>query len=192
MYLHPNPAITSITQYNPSSGFDFSVRGGRQDGHNAIALVLLINNNISWQSIKVSYLVSSRSELLIGSFIGDTFDFLSCTVNQDGRTTVATHLPQWQIKNGTEYSVGVFISGFRTAANNFNLNIIQANFDTIDGRLTVQLASNSQIETVHLSYVIYPHNHDKYDFLINTEPTSSGTYYLAGMIGVNQYQLNFD
>lgn len=110
-----------------------------------MALVLLINNDITWQSIKVSYLVSSHSDLIVGSFIADTFDFLSCTVNQDGRTTVATHIPSWKIADNTEYGIAIFMSGFRTAANNFNLNIINTSFDNMDGRLTVQLVSNAKI-----------------------------------------------
>ena len=70
-------ATNDIEKYRPKSGLDYSVRAGRKDDSNALALSLIVEDR-EWTKISVSYLVSSRSDLYLGSFIADTFSLFGC------------------------------------------------------------------------------------------------------------------
>jgi hypothetical protein len=70
--IYLNSAVIDLGDYNIANGIDFSVHGG-QKGRNELVITLLINNQQKWRNIKVSYLVSSRPDIILGSFIADTF-----------------------------------------------------------------------------------------------------------------------
>ena len=104
----------------------------------------MINNDNKWNSMKVSYLASSRQEIILGSFIGDTFYLLGCTVNQDGKTSVYGYVPTWRLQQNQNYEVAPFISGLRTTDSTFDLTILQTVFDPVEGRMIIQIQTNAQ------------------------------------------------
>ena len=65
-------AAVDLHGYRPSSGLDYSVRGGLNEKENGISLSLLVGDK-SWSKVTASYLVSSRKDVIAGSFIADTF-----------------------------------------------------------------------------------------------------------------------
>lgn len=75
--FYPNIATNNLYEYKPSSGLDYSVRAGRKDNLNLLALSLIVEDD-QWKKISVSYLVSSRTDLYIGSFIADIFSLFGC------------------------------------------------------------------------------------------------------------------
>lgn len=74
-FVHPNNniATSSINGYNPSSGFDYKVNGGKRQSANSLVLAVHISEDASWTSMRVSFLVSNYNEIIVGSFIGDPF-----------------------------------------------------------------------------------------------------------------------
>lgn len=58
-------------------GTDFSVRVKRKNNSNAINVYLSVKDKF-WKKITVTYLLSSRDDLLVGSFIADTFGVFGC------------------------------------------------------------------------------------------------------------------
>ena len=103
------------------SGVDYSVRGGQKKGNKKAAdLVLMIDDKVSWTNIKVSYLISSRNDFWLGSFIADTFDILDCTPKDSNNNFEAsTSIHKWEPTND-KAQVLVFISGLRTEDYSFS------------------------------------------------------------------------
>ena len=58
-----------------SNQWDFLVRGGPGATSSSAEIVLFISDDNTWSSLQVSYLISSRSDLFLGSFIADGFIF---------------------------------------------------------------------------------------------------------------------
>lgn len=77
-------ATSDLGYYRPKTGLDYSVRGSRKDGSNSVTFSLFIAPQ-GWKQITASYLVSSRHDLKIGTFIVDTHSIFGCnkkTINQ--------------------------------------------------------------------------------------------------------------
>lgn len=56
-----------------ANGYDFSVRASRGINSTEAKIALLINNDNSWTSMKISYLITARSDLQAGFFIADSY-----------------------------------------------------------------------------------------------------------------------
>ena len=154
----------------------------------------MINNDHTWRTLKISYLVSSRNEIMMGSFVGDTFSVLGCSVNQEGKTTLSTYVPQWRIKADKQYKIAAFISGFRTLDSTFSVNIATTNFDKNEGKVFIQIYTDARppLEIIHLSYVVFPTVHDHFTFSILSNPTGEGTYELPGAVNFNRNLIDHD
>ena len=65
-------AVTTgtIGDYNPltSYGYNYYIEAERKGTSNSIIYKLIMNNDESWASIQLSYLVSGRSDISIGNF----------------------------------------------------------------------------------------------------------------------------
>lgn len=65
-------AVTTgtIGDYNPlpSYGYNYYIEAERKGTSNSIIYKLIMNNDESWTSIQLSYLVSGRSDISIGNF----------------------------------------------------------------------------------------------------------------------------
>lgn len=51
-----------------SNGLDFSIKGKQATSTSAI-IILLLNEDLSWSTVKVHYLISSRSDFNLGFFV---------------------------------------------------------------------------------------------------------------------------
>ena len=134
-------ATVSLNGYRPKSGLDYSVRASRQKNANALAISLLTGDN-SWNKITVSYLVSSRKDVYLGSFIADTFSLFGCThlpIDKGHLSHSIPRLPQGNF----QYKVATYISGVRTQDNSMNAKIWDPSIDAKNGMLDVAITSNA-------------------------------------------------
>ena len=72
---------------------DFMIWGGRGSAVNSGQIILLMNEDNTWSSIKVSYLASGRSDFVLGSFSAATY-FLQST-SSNGVVTYPYRIPGW-------------------------------------------------------------------------------------------------
>ena len=75
MYMSDNKAASSL-QVSTGNGMDFAIWGGQGASSSSGLIVLLINDDNSWNSIKVHYLASGRSEFFLGSFSAGTYQII--------------------------------------------------------------------------------------------------------------------
>lgn len=65
-------AVTTSTigDYNPLKdyGYNYYIEASRKGTTNTISYRLIMNNDESWTSIQLSYLVSGREDIAIGNF----------------------------------------------------------------------------------------------------------------------------
>lgn len=78
MYRYFYWAISKMEGYNPTNGIDFSVKGRKKNNKNSLGIYTFFSLSSSWKSISLSYLVSSREDIYLGSFITDTFSINGC------------------------------------------------------------------------------------------------------------------
>lgn len=93
---------------------DFSVRGGVGSTPATARIVLFATEDSSWTQIQISYLISSRSDLYLGSFIADGFYFQNSNPTQIALTY---SLNNWKSTTGQITAVVEF-AGIRTTTYN--------------------------------------------------------------------------
>lgn len=71
-------AVVRLQGYNTNGGYDFSVSAGRKGLTNTISINVQINEDNRWSSLDVSYLVSSNTNFIAGSFIANMYPLTSC------------------------------------------------------------------------------------------------------------------
>lgn len=142
MYVISHLATSRINGYNPSSGFDFSISAGRIST-TSIGINVQINEDSRWTSFDVVYLVNSRTDLILGSFVNTLFPVTSCASFVMPSVALDTYIPLSKFTQPQNYKAVAFISGVRSASSNFNLRISGADINRADGRLTVQIQSSS-------------------------------------------------
>lgn len=150
MYLPSHSAISNLL-LSPqfANGWDFSVRGGSGDTSSSASFVLLISEDANWKSLQINYLISSRSDLFLGSFIGDGYIFQSTSNNQ---LTLTYALPNWKPTAIQVYSVTEF-AGLRTfLPQSLSFSFIGTEINGQTGQLKVMIATNSPLEMIYLTY----------------------------------------
>ena len=154
MYIyHNNLATSRINAYNPSVGTDYSIRGSRVNNTNSVNFILLINHDLSWSSMVVSFLVTARSDFWAGYFLPDTQDFYNIGVD---KVTVHYTINNWN-PTSTRVNFIYLISGLRTSDSSFNVSLSQGGFNTSSGLVSLQIKSDASppIETILISYVLF-------------------------------------
>lgn len=63
----------STLQVAVTGGLDFSVRGLPGQSYGSVQIVLLINEDNTWNTIRVNYLITGRSDFLLGFFVAGIF-----------------------------------------------------------------------------------------------------------------------
>lgn len=187
MYESFNAATNDLSGYRPKSGLDYSIRAGRKDDKNLLALSLIVEDK-SWKKIKVSYLVSSRKDLYIGSFIADVFSLFGCDSSKvdTGLVSYTIHdLPPSKKK----YDVQLFISGIKTDDGSANINFWEPRVNSNNGLLTFNLKSNANpsIQNIHISYIIW----SRVEFSIYTFSASSKSKANYEIIGVVEFKKSY-
>jgi hypothetical protein len=177
-------AVTSSTigDYTPLpiSGFTYYIDASRKGLSNSIVYRLVINNNQTWTSMQISYLVSGRDDIALGNFDVPTSSWLPATSNIfNVINKIQKVLPMGF------YKVAAFISGFSTQASQFSIVINNKLYDNIQNHLLISFYSsgNAPLTTMTLTYVIYPQIHPILDFSYNAIPQGdAGAYQISGPV----------
>lgn len=174
-------ATESLGDYRPKSGLDYSVRAGRKGTSNSLSLSLFVEDN-SWKRISVSYLVSSRNDLYLGSFIIDGFSIFACD-----KDVIDTEKISFGIENlpriKTEYQVAVFISGVKTNDKSVGVSIWEPSVNFNTGYISFNLKSNASptVINLHISYVIWSVSISIGIFRFDVEKGVQADYQLIGV-----------
>jgi hypothetical protein len=135
-------------------------------------------------------LISSRNDLLAGSFLPDTQSlFISGAEMLDAQYQLANWVPV----TGT-ISFAILISGLRTADTFFNVSLTQVNLNPQTGLFTLQVNSNANpsLEMIYLTYIIVlssaPFTFVQYNPLISTP---AATYLLEGLDSISGNSLSY-
>jgi len=101
----------------------------------------LSDYSANWTKIKVSYVASSRQDLILGSFLTDSFQTLKCIENPNTATNVlqvSNVITLWN-KDFISAKPIVFISGIKTISSDINsLKITTLDLNS-SGILNVQI-----------------------------------------------------
>jgi hypothetical protein len=117
-------------------------------------MVLYINTDNSWSSVKASYLISSRKDFILGSFVSEISDL--------GNTGASSKIIEHAIVDCTIFKrpsknmkLIYLISGLKTADNSFNIDLSENKF--INGKISVKVSTDASpaIELIYITYVIF-------------------------------------
>lgn len=136
-----NSAISGLALTNQfKNSFDFTVRGGRGASASTAQVVVFITDDSTWTSIEVSYLISSRSDLFLGSFIADGYIFQSTSNNV---LTLSFGIPNWVSSSSTVIAVTEF-AGLRTfLPQALNISFVSTNVNASTGLLRTVINTNT-------------------------------------------------
>lgn len=123
---------------------DFTLLGGRIGTSNNLGINLILNQDNRWTQVKISYFVSSRSDLWIGAFTADLFD-ISQNLGVSGlqSTSAQGYVNNWPANGGSySYLQAVMISGLRTSStlSKFSLVLSSVNLNQATGLLQINIA----------------------------------------------------
>lgn len=177
-------AVTTgtIGDYNPlpTYGYNYYIEANRKPNSNSIVYKLIMNNDESWTSIQLSYLVTGRSDITVGNFEVPINEWVAATANvYNVYKPIAKALPK------TDYKVVAFISGFSTTDNEFTLTITRKSFDLDAKKLSVSFycSANPAVLTLTITYVIFPEVHQVLDFSYDlTTKGDVGAYQISGPV----------
>lgn len=156
------------------------MRAGRKDDANILS-VSLFTGEASWKKISVSYLVTSRNDLALGSFIIDTFSASGCSKDEESSNSVVEYVPG--LFALTEYKVFVFVSGIKTIGEKYSVSIWEPRVEGDKGLIYFNVLASASVVNLHVSYVIWSKN---IPFSIYTfeSPSSVADYEIVGIAEV--------
>lgn len=111
---------SSIEGYN-SNGLDFSVQIGQSN--KGLSMVLMIGNENNWRKIEISYLITARDDMWIGTFVSSTFPLIGCWRNDNRNAVLKSSIPSLADSRVINTKAIAFLSGVRTENKNFNIDI---------------------------------------------------------------------
>lgn len=153
-----NLASGTIGDYNPSSnGFSYELTAQKKTTGNYGQFTLIANGNGGWTSVQISYLMSSRDDFAVGNYNSPANRWVRGRSPDEYEITfpINKNLP-----NG-DYKVAVFISGFSTSDNQFQISVNSRSFDYWGKKVIVSLFCGAypQPASITFSYVVYPASH---------------------------------
>lgn len=172
---------------------DYNIKGmASPNGQSLIIIVIFVNCNFVWSGLTASYIISSNPLTWLGSFVGDIYSSSSCNANSGlMNTSISTIVPNWPLVSAdpnASYFVQAMISGVRTRASNFNLNLGTPSFNSTIGYLSVSIQNSSrQVELIYVSYFIALVKPNSLNFAFYKYPgyTPSGSYQIVGVSSYN-------
>jgi len=173
---------STIGGYNPLPryGYNYNIKAQRKGTSNSIICKLIANNDLSWSSMQLSYLTSSRPEITIGNFDAPVSTWrsgISKVYNVEKK--LSKKIPK------THYQVAAFISGFSTAEDKLSLTIGKKKYDQNQNSLGISFYCSSKPKTVSvtITYIIYPLNHPQFDISYNLRSSSDlSAYQVSGPV----------
>jgi hypothetical protein len=150
MYILPHSAISNYILTSVFGNvYDFSVRAGKGSNPSSAQIILFISDDATWTTLTISYLISSRSDLFLGSFIADGYIFQSTASNQ---LTVRFGVPNFSATNTLVSGVAEF-SGIRTFVTQpLQLSFVSNNINAQSGVMTIVISTNTAFELLYLTY----------------------------------------
>ena len=121
---------------------------------NEAKIVLFINNDNSWSNIKISYIVSARSDLVVGSFLVDTLHLQGRSQNN---VEIDYAIADWA-SNGLSFRSLGFIAGLRTSASMVpTLRIAIVTINPRNGKMSLSITLDTSVlfEYLYVSYVLW-------------------------------------
>jgi len=104
-----------LENYKLITGIDFSIKVAPKANISKFAATLLSDHTANWTKVRASYIASSRTDMLLGNFLTDSFQTLKCLENTQSEKNVAqvSHvIPGWT-KDFISAKPVVFISGIK-------------------------------------------------------------------------------
>ena len=115
----------SVDAYSTATnGFDYSIQIGASD-KGWLSIVLSIDNDYSWRKIEIIYLVHARNDIWVGSFVGNSFQWVACDKSNGQYKTAVVQTGVVAFNAGRNIKTGAvaFISGIRTQNKNLVIEI---------------------------------------------------------------------
>ena len=137
-----------------TNGMDFAIWGGQGNNGNTGIIYVLLNEDNSWNTVKISYLASARSDFVLGTFSAGTY--YSQAASSNGDVTVSHIVPGWTVQN-LGFRVVVELSGIKTYSSAFQAIISTVSINPSNGMIIVnmKLVSSPPIESVVISFVAF-------------------------------------
>lgn len=115
---------------------DFVIWGGPGPSSNSGKIYLLMNEDNSWTSVRISYLASARSDFVLGSFSAGTYFLQSSSTTGD--ITHSYLIPGWTAQS-SGFSVIIEISGLKTAATTFQATLTSVTINPSNGLINTNM-----------------------------------------------------
>lgn len=139
-------SVISTANYYVTNGVDYAVKVA-YNRNNKFTATLLSDYSANWTKITVSYIVESRTDMLIGSFLVDSFNTLKCL--EDPSTTTNVNAVSSVVSNWTQSflnaKVVVFVSGIKTISQSIDsikLGVAEVNSS---GILNIKISSSKKL-----------------------------------------------
>ena len=116
-------------------------------------VVLLIDEDSTWNTVKISFLASARSDFYLGTFAAATY---IPQTTSNGIVSISHGLSNWTPSQHTFISI-VELAGAKTAATTYSIALTKVDFNKISGVITVEtsLSSTPAFEFVVITYVVF-------------------------------------
>ena len=133
---------------------DFAIWGGRGSALNTGVIILLINEDSSWSSIRVSYLASARSDFVLGSFSAGVYFLQQNSFN--GQLTYPHSIAGWTAQSNS-FGIIVELSGIKASSSSLLVRLTSVSINSVTGliRVDISISSSIPIETLVITYVAY-------------------------------------
>ena len=156
MYLFIHSAASAFNAV-ATNGMDFSIWGSQGSNLNSGVIILLINEDSSWSTIRVSYLASARSDFVLGTFAAGVYVRQQQSAN--GLITFPYSIPGWTAQTSA-FQIIIELAGVRTYSSSLQVNLTSVALNSVTGlvRVDMFLASTYPIETVVITYIAFSTN----------------------------------
>ena len=163
---------------------DFFIRAGPGSNPQTAVIALIINEDNSWNSIRLHYLATSREDFRVGIFSLDSF-FLQRN-NRNSAFSYTYSLPGWQ--STTERVTAVTeLAGLKTSSAAYSARLERVLINAASGELTVvmRLSSNPLFERISISYIVFRQSAPFTLTPFSTQnPPNSGGFEFTGLEGI--------
>jgi hypothetical protein len=190
MYICLYSAVASF-DVNLKNGLDFAVYGGKDSssgaGAGSVLLVLLIDDDSKWTTIKISYLASARNDFTLGSYTIST-SLLSQGSSNGGVTSLYT-IPQWT-SSAVELRIAIQIAGIKVTASTFSAELTSVVVDKQTGliALGMTLQSSPLIEYLVITYVLWKNTAPISYSYYSVDQASGSPYNFIGLDSISSQQ----
>lgn len=189
MYLYIHSAASAFTAV-ATNGMDFSIWGGQGSTLNSGVIILLINEDSSWSTIRVSYLASARSDFVLGSFSAGVYFLQQQSFN--GQVTVPYSIPGWTAQSSA-FRIIVELSGVRTYSTSLTATLTNVAINSVTGlvRIDLSLVSSIPIDSLVITYIAFSVNSPISYTQFNPSLGSSLPYQFIGMDSIQSGSAQF-